>query len=236
VLCSIDLIKKPTLSNALATGVLFGLAMLCRATLQFFPIVFALIFIFTAKKHKIKALYLSAFLIIITLIVISPWTIRNYHVSDRFILIRSTGYETSSTYNKEIINNNALLSKSDANFITGIFNRFTSIKGLKSIISKGTKFWYWGQSRLTSMISLIINVPLLLIGIVGLIIALKNRRNVFLLVLVIVYFNILHALWGGRARYSVPIMPYVIMFAAYGLFNIIKKFQGNYRKTSWSSP
>ena len=76
-------------------------------------------------------------------------------------------------------------------------------------------FWWRGSQSWTTLFNVVTQTPLLILGIAGLILACKDRRDILPLLLIVAYFNLLHALLHARARYSFPVMPYVMTLGAY---------------------
>lgn len=76
-------------------------------------------------------------------------------------------------------------------------------------------FWYWGQPRVV-VVNALINLPLLVLGALGLRAA-WGTPPASVALLFIAYMNILHAITVVRMRYSLPVMPFVILFAAYAV-------------------
>jgi len=86
------LYKRPEVKNAIVAGILIGLAFLDRSScLIFMPIAAGLI-IFSNTFARLK-LKLCAIVILITLMPVAVWSIRNYTVLHKFVITRSsTGY------------------------------------------------------------------------------------------------------------------------------------------------
>jgi 4-amino-4-deoxy-L-arabinose transferase-like glycosyltransferase len=76
-------------------------------------------------------------------------------------------------------------------------------------------FWYWGQPRVI-LGNAIVNLPLLAAGVIGLRVA-WGMPPASVALLLIAYMNVLHAVTVVRMRYSLPVMPLVVLFAAYAL-------------------
>lgn len=92
---------------------------------------------------------------------------------------------------------------------------------LRSFLIKAAYFWYLALDRSTMVISAIVNLPLVILGVIGLILAaIRKETNVLPYILVIGYMNIVFAIFWAQARYSIPIMPYIMMFTAYALLRI----------------
>lgn len=88
---------------------------------------------------------------------------------------------------------------------------------LKKVAIQSVQFWYLGGDKLRSLLFAIMQFPLLIVGLFGMACALRRRFFIAPLLLIIVYFMVIYALSYSSARYSIPIMPYVGMFAAYAI-------------------
>lgn len=76
--------KEPfTKTNAVLTGVMFGIAILTIPTFLYIPF-FLILFSFLFRKNALMKTFLVLLFVFIT---IFPWTVRNYLVFDRFNLI-----------------------------------------------------------------------------------------------------------------------------------------------------
>ncbi len=76
-------------------------------------------------------------------------------------------------------------------------------------------YWYWGQPRVI-LGNALVNIPLLVAAAFGLRAA-WGAAPASVALLLIAYMNVLHALTVVRMRYSLPVMPFVILFAAYAV-------------------
>ena len=74
----------------LFTGISFGLASLVKSQLLFFPL-FTLLYDIWHKPRRLPVIAKYLILALGMVIVIAPWTVRNYMVFDRFILVQSNG-------------------------------------------------------------------------------------------------------------------------------------------------
>jgi len=98
---------------------------------------------------------------------------------------------------------------------------------IKGVLKKVIKFWYfttvdWRPSwypmqwmRFSSLVSIIIQLPLILLGFLGIFIAAKKGIIVLPFLVMIFYNNIIYAFLFAATRYSLPIMPFLIIFAAF---------------------
>ena len=65
-------------------------------------------------------------------------------------------------------------------------------------------------------------IPLLVLGVWGVILA-RDRGRLAVPVLLVLYFALIHAVLVARMRYSLPVMPYVVLLAAYTLSRMTEK-------------
>ncbi len=187
---------------------------------------------------KKKLVLVSVLLISGTVFTISPWTIRNYVVTKKFIPVStgignvlSLGVKTDYSKPRYKLEN---LSKVHGDFDyqhtveddETLFKKSLSLikyypsDYIKQVFWKILSFWYWSGSQLKNTINLIVNIPLLICAIAGFIYARRENLLILPILAAIIYFNFLHALTHSISRYSMPVIPYVILFAAYGILKL----------------
>lgn len=102
------------------------------------------------------------------------------------------------------------------------FLRTEPWKLLTKIMSQLPRFWYLSESPLKSRVFASIQLAFLLPALVGAVQLLRTRRSRLLLAMLlpIAYFNLVYAATHVEARYSTPIVPFVIILGAVGLQNL----------------
>ena len=103
------------------------------------------------------------------------------------------------------------------------------------IIRKAGRFWfhvYRPDRKAFQWLVALSQAVLLALGMLGAWFAFKDKKGSSLFVVVIIYFNLLHAASVSTFRYSMPVMPFVIMFASYGILRIFKREQSSI--SSWN--
>ena len=241
-------------------GVTAGYAVLLR---EEFLLVLLSFFVLTAiySKGSFKKII---YLILGVLLVIAPWTIRNYKVSDQFVLVSSQlgsilwissykgewlEWHFEDPYYKSLIKG---LSKSERNKLLlneGIKNiKEAPFRYLKFCFKGLGRFWIAGHSNtfyglrdsfknyftvgafgkiIIKALFLVFNTILIILGGYGALMAIKKLRDkgIELLFLILPVFIIMtvHFFLFGTDRYQVPIMPSIIIFAAFGLFSLQQK-------------
>lgn len=96
--------------------------------------------------------------------------------------------------------------------------RDTPDRVLAKMVAQFLRFWYLSESSLKSWgLALIQGFPLML-ALVGTLCVLRMRHRFgVMLVATILYFNTIYAATVAQARYSTPVVPYVLILAALGL-------------------
>lgn len=231
---SICAVERKSLKLYILGGIVWAAACLFRPTIAAYPLLILIIWI--KNKYSFKEIIKNT-LVVTTVfsIIMAPWWVRNYKTFDKVILFtKSSGnpflqgtfimYDHSNkdlgvTYVK---GKDAL--ESDENEIKAGLERlkiYGTKEPLKYIawytIGKTLYFWrapfYW--------IANISYLPVILYHFAILYYAVKSIReyknknlNFKFLIMVIVYFNLIYLPFYTFERYSYPLMPLVILFAA----------------------
>ncbi len=82
--------RSPTWKNAVLLGLLIGVSVYVRPILTLFPVLAAMLLILKGVRAK-SAISLSAIMLGVMLIVLSPWTLRNFLVMGEFSLTATNG-------------------------------------------------------------------------------------------------------------------------------------------------
>ena len=85
------LARRPTWANAALFGLVLGVGLYVRPILLVFPVVAAALIAIRGEAGIRKAVGLAGLAAVVALLVISPWTIRNYFVMDGFVLTATNG-------------------------------------------------------------------------------------------------------------------------------------------------
>lgn len=93
---------------------------------------------------------------------------------------------------------------------------------VRSALTKFLAFWYWGQPRVI-WVNFATQIPLLVLAVWGMALARRRGGAMLVPVLLILYFAGIHTLLVARMRYSLPVMPYVIVFAGYTLHRMTER-------------
>lgn len=213
-------LEKPSFKNSLIPGILLGIAALIRPVAIMLPfwIVFLLLIFLKGIRKKAFILKLALILVVFSA-VFSPWIIRNYLYFDQPIPVFSRVIEKSYV---EI----PAREEGEANFETMVLTR------LKNIYL----FWNPGagganardlQETFPMMGALFLAYRVLFFVVLALAFLslkwIRENKNVFLLWLIIFYTWALHTVLWTYPRYTLPIIPLIIILAWFSLRNILYK-------------
>lgn len=228
-----------------ASGGALGLATLMRGTTQLIPAFVPLLIMSFQPSGLVRRRSLM-FFVIPFLVLILPWSIRNYVVLGEFIPVGLAGgnflYGASEDFWTISTREEALpiaLDSLRANgkipedaYASGVYDADrTAIRaglelyktriqeGAVSILSlmgrKAVHLWYSTESGENQGIILAINLFLYLLAIAGAAQAvMQNNRYAYLLLGILGYFVAVHLAMVPLFRYMLPVMPYMMIFAA----------------------
>jgi 4-amino-4-deoxy-L-arabinose transferase-like glycosyltransferase len=244
--------EKKELKFILLSGVLLGLAFLTRPIALILFLVIGSIHLYTLKKVSYK--YFSILSIGFMLVII-PWTLRNYFVMDEFTPLSSDGgYNLFAStlgvnekpwindfgFNEAVQNgyyldnqaNNKFVNLAIKNFYSEPFTYITY--GIKRII----KTWsYFPGSRMFENNSIvfygfsIIQFSIIFLAICGWI-KLRKKNNISLILVPIISFSIVLFFSYSISRFLIPVMPFVLLLAGQYLTDIKRIFRKMSQKTS----
>ncbi|HSQ74174.1 MAG TPA: hypothetical protein VLT13_01365, partial [Bacteroidota bacterium] len=87
---------------------------------------------------------------------------------------------------------------------------------LRHVTTNAITYWYLSESPLKSVVVIVLQIPLLVLGAAGMRRAVRMGPAARSLVMVVVVYWCTHAFVVGWLRYSVPVMPLVVLLAAEG--------------------
>lgn len=242
-------INRDSLKYFAASGFLLGLAALTNAVILYFPILILAYLLLTFENKKRAFLSFIVF-IFLAILVVSPWSIRNYIQSHQqsslgkyeMTIVGGGGLESGlPTYN--IIKSN-IETKAD-----NLFYKFYRIYRLPHNLSYLKSFGYSqtmakfirGQADFGELFSVlkqkifwlksgfVIFYYIILANFaMGLMYMGRKWKKSLLLPLLIVYVSGAAILYTGvydpTPRYKFYIMPYIIIFSAYGAYILFQKY------------
>lgn len=224
-------------------GFLAGLSHLTRPTLVYFlPVIWVWQMVF--RRIKIRQLAAG---IVVFLIVLSPWVVRNYYQFDTFVLNTvSSGHVLWEGNNPWNTTGGVSGTFSDQDsWLDGIPNGLTELEEdewkkhqafkfikenpkrfLENGVKKGMRFWsLWPnapeyQHWHYKVVSILSFGSVLVLSVLGCILLTKIRREVGLIVLFVCYMTALQVVILGSIRYRLPLEPLMIVIGSVYLASI----------------
>lgn len=232
-------IEKDAIKWYLLAGIALGLSALSRATtLLVLPFLLLWVLMMLGLKKRFVA---SFFILLGTTLAISPVTIRNYIYSGKFILLTQSGPVTFWAGNNEDAEGiyylppyTDKLKDNDDSFWLKDAMRFIKEKPHKYLwllYKKWTLFWsgyeipdndivYARFEKISPLLKIMLPFGLIApLGIMGMLLSLMRlNKNVLLLFLVIMGYMSAILLFFVIARFRIPIVPYLTIFAGYTIY------------------
>jgi len=228
--------------NLFIGAILFGTAGLCKAVILPFTL-FLIIWLITMLKFKFKDILLPIGILISGIIItVSPWTVRNYVKykafipvtieSGRVLYLGNNPLATGGTGgwtkygqdqflpegigNPDTLKSDRMMLSLAIKYIIGHPKRTLSL-GWKKFIN----MWrpYYADARLLNKVIMIsLYIPIGVLAIAGIIKTIfGNLKKYLLLHLLIFYFIIAYMAAISAIRYRYPVIPFLMIFAAYAL-------------------
>jgi 4-amino-4-deoxy-L-arabinose transferase-like glycosyltransferase len=237
----------------LICGVVLGLIILTEPTILFF-IPFMILWIFIQNQNRKdwkRSLKISSCILIIALLVTSPWIIRNYEVHDT-VLIKYSGHNfwrgNSASFTetgipggfehpehiKNVINNQTKQIDIDRIYMAEALEyvKENPIVFVKNFVYKAYNFWWFpntpGIAYQTNIYRKIVYAPLLFFTLIGLALSfkLKEWRRFLLLYFLFISFTVGYSIFFVAPRYRLPtIQPYMIIFACYAVCYMFTRYR-----------
>jgi hypothetical protein len=137
---------------------------------------------------------------------------------------RNPTYDTLSVEERE--EQIRSMSAREANRLTTTLDaiRHSPLTFLRRTAERAAAYWYWGQPRVI-LGNALINIPLVLLGIVGFWFA-RRTSYAAIAALLVLYMNAIHAMTVVRMRYSLPIMTLIMLLAALALLALWERRRG----------
>jgi 4-amino-4-deoxy-L-arabinose transferase-like glycosyltransferase len=239
----IGFISSVTKINGILTGIALGLSALAKPiTLPFLLILPGLRIaesIFERVSLK-PAIGWSLAFVLSALITLTPWTIRNYMVFNRFVPVQNGGNEVFVQGSKEEyidLDVDKLrqrypkgLAPSGRLTITAIENHLAHLRErpadyVRFLAKKFLLTWYNTEGKDKNLLALLAQIPFLLFSIISLVFSsrLWVRRPGIYLIGTILYVCGLQVILFPLVRYTLAIMPLVMLITAEGMMTFAKK-------------
>jgi 4-amino-4-deoxy-L-arabinose transferase-like glycosyltransferase len=225
-------------------GIVFGfLALLRQTILLWLPFWMVWILFMCKRTGKFTGIIVS---LILTILIILPWTIRNYQIYDNFLLLNSNaGYALYSSnhphHGTKFIQNYAAEIPVDlkaAGFNEAQLNNALTLRGLQFILENPLRyalltldkfriFFNFGflpesdlSSNLMRVFSFGVYLPFYLYGLIH---SFRSWQRYSLFYLFAAIFSSMHILTWASVRYRLPIDAVLMPFAAFAVLDLYHK-------------
>lgn len=236
------IISKDRLLNLIMSGFVFGLALLTRPFIIFF---FPFLFLWLVLHDKYKSFKGIAILIIGVLLVLTPWTIRNYSKLNAFVPFsniggltlynsymvpqKGFGYNSLEELNDEYFkidnetDKNKYLIKKTIEYIKDNPIKVIQLTAIKALIFIYPFDGYWYPVSFGSKYNIFWGI-ILCFSVLGIVIHFNDKNtDKKLIYFLFISFLIGIMLFYGSPRFRLPIEPLLICFAAGAFLRIPKQ-------------
>jgi len=239
ILMYVRLIKNPSSANLCFSGIFSGAAVLTRSTALFFPVLFGCVYLIANKDKMCQKVTRIMILLACFILILIPWSIRNYLVHNEFILVTTRGGVGFRAGNNSLsrggftpnLKSDHLKGLSENKVSKGMFK--DGVDFLRTNKSRIPKLFlrkiiaFWNPYGVRYNIQFGICAPFLIIGLLA---AMKSgsRNNTYLvLVLLLAYFTFITMIFLGDIRFRYPVEPYLLIFAGRGMDGMLNKLKSN---------
>ncbi|MBI2167216.1 MAG: glycosyltransferase family 39 protein [Candidatus Omnitrophica bacterium] len=241
------------LLGSLAAGLFAGLAVLTKETLSlYFPLM--VIYFFMEKKGWRRAILKSLIFLAAFTSTLAPWLVRNKQVyRDGIFLTINAGHvlylgnnpqvtqrihggdwinEDDTQYPKDDPALPPLLSLEADRYLMGKaidYIRRHPVVFFKNMGIKALRLWFPFYSKAQVLPKWIMTVSYLIVipcSIIGLLLTRGRWREFLPIYLLVAYVTFIHSVTIPGIRYRYPVMPFLMIFAAYGMLEAWNQFRG----------
>jgi 4-amino-4-deoxy-L-arabinose transferase-like glycosyltransferase len=210
----------------LLSGILLGVATLCRAVPLLLPVFILPAFFVSDHKNHGRSFFHFTIFILAFAFLLSPWIVRNYLVFDRFVPVQSWGgihfyWATPGKRGsgERMIDRERIATMDevgrDKYYYSLAFERIRQApeEFFEGMGRRFLQMWYKTHSGTHDAMLLFLNGGLVFLATLGITISRSRWKELSLLWCVIAYYIILHMFLIALARYLLPVIPILTMFA-----------------------
>lgn len=239
---SIYAVENKSMKLYICGGIIWGISCFFKPTAAVYPIVILIMWV--RNKYKFSDIFKYTIVVLgIFCLIMAPWWIRNYKTFNKFIpFTKSSGnpflqgtfinYDQSKGWGVPyIIGKNSI--ENNQNEINAGFKRlkiYAKKEPFKYILwyTAGKTFYFWLSPfywrsifHIPAAYMYALHFTILFLGIIGIINEIKKSSNSVFLFSILTLFNVVYLPFYTFSRYSYPLMPLVIIFAATAINKIM---------------
>lgn len=254
-------IEGERLRDYLLSGLVLGLSVAVRSVLILFP-AFLFAYLLAGERARVTvrtACRNIAVMALAMFAVLSPWIVRNYSLTGKFVPTASVlgvsahagqyicshlsegkpwwvldreaalqrdeiatqlGYQFKSGYYQCFYRTGDELAFSKV-LLDRVVTEYKDFPALlpEVIIRNLFNFWFAGKTQMATTINLIVQLPYLLLAGIGVVVGLRDHKGRFVgpIVLLIGYVVAVSLPILAQARYSVPLVPFLVILGTFAL-------------------
>ena len=91
---------------------------------------------------------------------------------------------------------------------------------ISTIIINSWAFWIRGGTKISTLLNTILNIPILVFSLLGMINLIKNKYNIIPLIALILITYFVHLPILATARHHVPLIPFLMLFSSVTFYNL----------------
>ncbi len=240
-LAMIQLFELHSMKRAIALGLCIGLACLTKSTLLLFPFIMLLVLLYRFKDGGLKP---GVIMLSMTFLVIMPWTWRNYQVTSSFLPVNTSlgfnliqgdiigeqwpSYKITTTKSWVVGKGrvDSILNPSRVPWESVEGDRILTTFAIQNYIrhpvdfvwrsvANLSTFWYLSESAVKSWMFGLLQISLLLLAVVSYLRMNSSlKKSVLPLIVLFGYVFLASGLIVGWGRYSMPMIPFLLLVAS----------------------
>lgn len=234
----LKLVKESSLKLSVILGLVLGLETLNKPTMVGFAIILAAYLYFSLNGARKVRFANVAVVLLCAFMVTLPWTIRNYRIHHRFVLITTNGGITFWDGHNEYVGSGFQSSYYRGGLFPNVPSRWefknevewdrkgyaegfkfivkNPLLDLKHDLHKLLMFW----SPYNHIIHKLTYFPVLILGLIGIYLTRREARRLLPFYIFTFYLMSLSVVYQGIPRYRIPVMIFLLIMAAVTLEEI----------------
>lgn len=240
-LAMVRLFDMPSVRRALFLGVCMGLGSLTKSTLMLFPFVTLTLLFYRFKDEGLK---FGVIILVAAFLVVLPWSLRNYQVTAKFLSVNtSLGFnliqgdiigEQWPSFSMTTVEGWSVGKQRVDSVLNSSGDSWESVKGDRTLTAYAVRnytrhpfafvwrcvanlftFWYLSESAVKSLVFGLLQISLVLLAALSFIKMNSPGKKSFLPFIVLCgYLFLVNGLVVGWGRYSMPMIPFLLLIAS----------------------